>query len=86
MARLADPLDRVRHQSVLLLHAFRLRTLGLPVCHALPAGFPYFEDEVRTGEGFFAVLAGLGGTGVFRTHEVPRVRAVLRAMADLPVD
>ena len=86
MARLTDPLERLRHQSVLLLHAFRLRSLGLPVCHALPAGFPYFEDEVRTGEGFFAVLAGLGGTGVFRTHEVPRVRAVLRAMADLPVD
>ncbi|SDO91449.1 dihydropteroate synthase [Klenkia soli] len=85
MARLTDPLDRVRHQSVLLLHSFRLRSLGLPVCHALPSGFTYFEDEVRTAEGFFAVLAGLGGTGVHRTHEVPRVRAVLRAMADLPV-
>ena len=86
MARLTDPLDRVRHQSVLLLHSFRLRSLGVPVCHSLPSGFSLFEDEVRTAEGFFAVLAGLGGTGIHRTHEVPRVRAVLRAMADLPVD
>ncbi|SCX39404.1 Pterin binding enzyme [Klenkia marina] len=86
MARLADPLERVRHQSVLLLQSFRLRRLGVPVCHSLPSGFNYFEDEVRTAEGFFAVLAGLGGTGIHRTHEVPRVRAVLRAMADLPVE
>lgn len=86
MARLTDPLERVRHQSVLLLQSFRLRRLGVPVCHSLPSGFTYFEDEVRTAEGFFAVLAGLGGTGIHRTHEVPRVRAVLRAMADLPVE
>jgi dihydropteroate synthase len=86
MARLTDPLERVRHQSVLLLQSFRLRGLGVPVCHSLPSGFSYFEDEVRTAEGFFAVLAGIGGTGIHRTHEVPRVRAVLRAMADLPVD
>lgn len=86
MARLTDPRERARHQSVLLLQSFRLRRLGVPVCHSLPSGFSYFEDEVRTAEGFFAVLAGLGGTGIHRTHEVPRVRAVLRAMADLPVD
>lgn len=83
--RLTDPRDRVRHQAAVLLGSFRLRRLGLPVCHALPAGFDYFTDEVRTAEGFFAVLAGLGGTGIHRTHEVPRVRAVLAAMADLPV-
>lgn len=86
MVRMTDPRDRVRHQSVVLLNSFRLRRLGLPVCQALPSGFDYFEDEVRTAEGFFAVLAGLGGAGIHRTHEVPRVRAVLRAMADLPVD
>jgi dihydropteroate synthase len=83
--RLTSPVDRVRHQTAVLLGSFRLRRLGLPVCHALPAGFDYFTDEVRTAEGFFAVLASLGGTGMFRTHEVPRVRAVLTAMADLPV-
>ena len=84
-AGLTGSRDRVRHQSVVLLHSFRLRRLGLPVCQALPSGFDYFEDEVRTAEGFFAVLAGLGGAGIHRTHEVPRVRAVLAAMADLPV-
>jgi hypothetical protein len=31
----------------------------------------------------FTVLARLGGTGVFRTHEVPQVRAVLDAMVRL---
>lgn len=85
MARLTDPRERVRHQSVVLLNSFRLRRLGQPVCQALPSGFDYFEDEVRTAEGFFAVLAGIGGAGIHRTHEVPRVRAVLRAMGDLPV-
>lgn len=83
--RLAGSRERVRHQAAVLLGSFRLRRLGLPVCHALPSGLDYFEDETRTAEGFFAVLAALGGTGVYRTHEVPRVRAVLAAMADLPV-
>lgn len=82
----ASSLDRVRHQAVVLLNSFRARALGLPICHALPGGLDYFEEETRTAEGFFAVLATLGGTGIYRTHEVPRVRAVLRAMADLPVD
>lgn len=63
----------------------RLRRLGLPVCHGLPSGFDYFEDEVRVAEGFFAVLASLGGTEIYRTHEVSKVRAVLSAMADLEV-
>lgn len=82
----ASSLDRVRHQAVVLLNSFRARALGLPICHALPGGLDYFEEETRTAEGFFTVLATLGGTGIYRTHEVPRVRAVLRAMADLPVD
>lgn len=83
--QLRTSLDRVRYQSATLLNTFRLRRLGLPVCHALPSGFDYFEDEVRTAESFFAVLAALGGTGIHRTHEVSKVRAVLTAMADLPV-
>lgn len=83
--QLVDPRQRTRYQATTLLNTFRLRRLGLPVCHALPSGFDYFEDEVRIAEGFFAVLASLGGTGIYRTHEVPRVRAVLSAMADLGV-
>ena len=59
------------------LNTFRLRALGFPVCHALPHAFEYFGDEVRCAEPFFAVLAALGKTDLFRTHEVPRVRAVL---------
>jgi len=83
---LTDPLTRVRHQARVLSQCFRLRTLGVPVCNALPHAFDLFEDEFRTAEGFFAVLAGLGGTHLHRTHEVARVRAVLDAMAVLSVE
>jgi dihydropteroate synthase len=75
--RLDDQRARAQHQAVTLLNSFRLRRLGVPICHALPHAFDVFEDQFRTGEGFFAVLAHLGGTGIYRTHEVPQVRAVL---------
>ena len=74
---LQDSSVRVRHQMNVFLNTFRLRSLGYPVCHALPHAFEYFRDEVRCAEPFFAVLAALGKTDLFRTHEVPRVRAVL---------
>jgi hypothetical protein len=45
-----------------------------------------FGAEVRSGEPFFAVLASLGGTGIFRTHEISRVAAVLDGMRALPVN
>lgn len=80
---LTDPMTRARHQAKVLAHAFRLRTLGVPVCNALPHAFDLFEEEFRTAEGFFAVLASLGGTHLFRTHEVAHVRAVLTSMAKL---
>jgi hypothetical protein len=35
---------------------------------------------VRCAEPFFAVLAALGKTDLFRTHEVSRIRAVLETM------
>lgn len=75
--------ERARYQAVALLQTFRLRQLGVPVCHALPSAMNIFGEEVRSGEGFFAVMASLGQTGIYRTHEVPRVKAVLDAMADL---
>jgi dihydropteroate synthase len=81
---LQDSAVRVRHQMKVFLNTFRLRTLGFPVCHALPHAFEYFQDEVRCAEPFFAVLAALGKTDLFRTHEVPRVRAVLETMKLLP--
>ena len=80
---LTDPMTRARHQAKVLAHSFRLRTLGVPVCNALPHAFDLFEEEFRTAEGFFAVLAALGGTHLFRTHEVAHVRAVLTSMAEL---
>jgi hypothetical protein len=63
------------------LNTFRLRDLGFPLCHALPHAFEYFGEEVRCAEPFFGVLAALGKTDCFRTHEVPRVKAVLDTMS-----
>ena len=74
---LQDSAVRVRHQMTVFLNTFRLRTLGFPICHALPHAFEFFRDEVRCAEPFFAVLAALGKTDLFRTHEVPRIKAVL---------
>ncbi len=74
---LQDSAVRVRHQMNIFLNTFRLRELGFPVCHALPHAFDFFQDEVRCAEPFFAVLAALGKTDLFRTHEVPRIKAVL---------
>jgi dihydropteroate synthase len=78
---LQDSAVRVRHQMNVFLNTFRLRSLGYPVCHALPHAFEYFTDEVRSAEPFFAVLAALGQTDLFRTHEVPKVKAVLDALS-----
>ena len=77
---LQDSAVSVRHQMTVFLNTFRLRTLGFPICHALPHAFEFFRDEVRCAEPFFAVLAALGKTDLFRTHEVPRIKAVLETM------
>ena len=74
---LQDSAVRVRHQMNVFLNTFRLRKLGFPICHALPHAFEFFGEEVRCAEPFFAVLAALGKTDLFRTHEVPRIKAVL---------
>jgi dihydropteroate synthase len=78
---LQDSATRIRHQMRTFLNTFRLRTLGWPVCHALPHAFEHFGEEVRCAEPFFAVLAALGQTDLFRTHEVPRTKAVLDTLA-----
>lgn len=77
---LQDSAVRIRHQMQVFLNSFRLRRLGFPICHALPHAFECFEEEVRCAEPFFALLAALGKTDLFRTHEVPRVRAVLQTL------
>ena len=74
---LQDSAVRVRHQMNIFLNTFRLRELGFPICHALPHAFEFFSEEVRCAEPFFTVLAALGKTDLFRTHEVPRIKAVL---------
>jgi dihydropteroate synthase len=75
-----SPAERVNRQTRILLNTLRLRRLGLPVCHALPHAFDLFEDQFRTAEAFFAVLAHLGGCSILRTHEVARVVPVLTAL------
>jgi dihydropteroate synthase len=77
---LQDSAARVRHQMTTFLNSFRLRAIGFPICQALPHAFEYFGEEVRCAEPFFAVFAALGKTDLFRTHEVPRVRAVLETL------
>lgn len=77
---LEDSAVRVRHQMNIFLNSFRLRALGFPICHALPHAFEFFRDEVRCAEPFFAALAALGKTDLFRTHEVPRIRSVLETL------
>ena len=77
---LQDSAVRVRHQMNVFLNTFRLREFGIPICHALPHAFEFFREEVRGAEPFFAVLAALGKTDLFRTHEVPRIRAVLETL------
>ncbi len=79
-SNLQDSSVRVRHQITTFINSFRLRTLGWPICHALPHAFEYFKEEVRSAEPFFAVLASLGKANLYRTHEVARVRAVLETL------
>ena len=78
---LSDSSTRVRRQIKVFLNTFRLRQLGWPVCHALPHAAEIFKEEVRSAEPFFAVLATLGKTSLFRTHELARTRAVLETLS-----
>jgi dihydropteroate synthase len=77
---LQDSAVRIRHQMNIFLNTFRLRQLGVPVCHALPHAFECFGEEVRSAEPFFAILAALGQTSLYRTHEVARIQAVLKTL------
>lgn len=78
---LQDSALRVRFQMQVFLNSFRLRALGWPICNALPHAFEFFGEEVRSAEPFFAVLAALGKTDLFRTHEVSKIKAVLGTMS-----
>ncbi len=78
-------LDRVRLQSRVITQTFRLRELGVPSASVLPHNLDVFEDQFRKAEGFFAVLAALGGVHLLRIHEIDHVVTVLRAMDLLEV-
>lgn len=78
-------IGKARVQSRVLAQSLRLRSLGVPSGHALPHSFDLFEADFRQAEGYFAVLAALGGAHLLRVHEVPRVVKVLRAMELLEV-
>lgn len=77
---LQDGKTRVRFQIQTFLQCMEFSSLGKPVCNALPHAFEQFGEEVRCAESFFAVLASLGQTQLFRTHEVARVAPVLELM------
>ena len=78
---LEDGAVRVNHQLSMLIRAFRLRPLGVPVMNVLPHAPEIFgEAHRREAEPLFAVLALMGGSHILRTHEVEavaRVRALL---------
>lgn len=78
---LADSAQRVRYQIETFLSGYRLRALGWPVCQALPHAFEFFEEEVRVAEPFFGFAALLAHTDLLRTHEVAKLRGVIRSMA-----
>lgn len=77
---LEDHQVRARVQARMLLQCFRLRRLGVPVCTVLPHSPGLWESEFRKAEGFYAVLAALGGAQLLRVHEVDHLYAVLRTI------
>jgi dihydropteroate synthase len=78
---LEDGRLRVRHQLDTFLHSFRLWELGHPILNILPHAPDFFgEEERRSAEPFFSVLAMMCGTHVIRTHElrtVSRIREIV---------
>jgi dihydropteroate synthase len=82
---LEDGTTRVRHQLDTFLETFRLAELGYPTFNIVPhAPHVFGEEERRSAEPFFSVLAFLGGTHMVRTHEVRRLARVLRALELYP--
>lgn len=80
-----ESLDRARLQTRVITQTFRLRALGVPAASVLPHNLDVFEDQFRKAEGFFAVLAALGGVHLLRIHEIDHVVTVLRAMDVLEI-
>ncbi|MGE3537153.1 MAG: dihydropteroate synthase [Candidatus Tectimicrobiota bacterium] len=78
---LQDSRLRVNYQLNTFLHCFRLHELGYPTFNILPhAPEIFLEDERRSAEPFFSVLALLGGTHVIRSHEIRTVHRIRQVM------
>ncbi len=72
---------RINYQMNTFLHCFRLHELGYPTFNILPhAPEIFLEDERRSAEPFFGVLAMLGGTHIIRSHEIRTVHRVRQVM------
>ena len=79
---LQDSSLRINYQLNTFLNCFRLHPLGYPTFNILPhAPEIFLEDERRSAEPFFGVLAMLGGTHVIRSHEIRTVHRVRQVMA-----
>ena len=79
---LQDSSLRINYQLNTFLNCFRLHPLGYPTFNILPHATEIFlEDERRSAEPFFSVLALLGGTHVIRSHEIRTVHRVRQVMA-----
>ncbi len=80
---LQDSRRRIRYQLDTFVQCFRLHELGYPTFNILPhAPEVFLDDERRSAEPFFSVLAWLGGTHVIRSHEVRTVHRI-RQVLDL---
>lgn len=79
---LQDSRLRINYQLNTFLHCFRLHVLGYPTFNILPhAPEIFLDDERRSAEPFFSVLALLGGTHIIRSHEIRTVHRVRQVMA-----
>ncbi len=78
---LQDSQLRIRYQMNTFVQCFRLHELGYPTFNILPhAPEIFLEDERRSAEPFFSVLALLGGTHVIRSHEIRTVHRIRQIM------
>ncbi|ETX07199.1 dihydropteroate synthase [Candidatus Entotheonella palauensis] len=78
---LQDSDTRINYQMNTFLHCFRLHELGYPTFNILPhAPEIFLEDERRSAEPFFGVLALLGGTHIIRSHEIRTIHRVRQVM------
>ena len=78
---LQDSQLRIRYQMNTFVQCFRLHELGYPTFNILPhAPEIFLQDERRSAEPFFSVLALLGGTHVVRSHEIRTVHRIRQIM------